>query len=170
MKNTTVIFISLFTLLVVCLAFVSPAYAGTGPTLPPRIIPVTGNGLMTVVNGMPNQFNMKDGDEVLVPSMDMRDLKISITTEKHKTMPSALPENVHFIDALTVNLVQNSSVVEKLPNKVELLVSFARDAMLFDMEETVAILHWNGQKWIEASCNLLETKTSLPGLYVLVSR
>jgi hypothetical protein len=170
MKTRMIILASLVTLMALSLTFVSPAYANGGSVPPTRIIPVTGKGLMTVTSGMANKFAMKDGDEVFVPSMKLKGMKISIVAEMAKELPAALPEEVKFIDALSVNLVKDGKAMEQMPSNTEFAISWARDFMLEDMDQTLAIIHWDGNCWQEVIANNLVAKGTTPGLYVLVAR
>jgi hypothetical protein len=170
MKTRMIILASLMTLMALSLTFVSPAYANGGPVPPTRVIPVTGNGLMSVTSGMANKFAMKDGDEVFLPSMKAKGLKISIIAEMVKALPAALPEEVKYIDALSVNLVKDGKALDRMPNDAQFALFFARDTMLEDFDQTLAIFHWDGSCWQEVISNSLEAKGNTPGLYVLVAR
>jgi hypothetical protein len=170
MKTIITISASLVILLAFCFATVSPASANGGPVPPTRVIPVTGNRLMTVLSGTANKFAMKDGDEVFIPALDTKNLKVSVVSESVKTLPADLPEEVNFLDALSVNLVKDGKAIDELPAKAEFALSFDKDSMLEDMDHTLAIFRWEGSKWVEVVANSLEAKASLPGLYVLVCR
>jgi len=139
-----------------------------GVSPPVRTIPVTGSGLVNVASGTINNFVMKDGNVVLVPSMELRGLKAAITAETVKTLPAALPEEYHFVDAVTISLVQGGMAVDKLPGKAQLAVSFGDDPEFVACDHTLSILRWDFAKgWEEIAENTLEAASHVAGLYVL---
>jgi hypothetical protein len=139
-----------------------------GVSPPERTIPVTGSGLVNVASGAVSHFVLKDGNAVLMPSMELRGLKAAITSETPKTLPAALPEDYHFVDAVSVSLVQGGMAVDKLPEKAKLAVSFGEDAEFVACDHTFSILHWDFAKgWEEIAENTLEAASHVAGLYVL---
>lgn len=168
MKKFNLLFpIFLAAMMVFILAAPVPVKA-EGATPPVRTIPVTGNGLVSVSSGAVNNFVMKDGDTVLMPSMALSGLKAAIKAETVKTLPAALPEEYHFVDAVSVSLVQGGIAIDKLPEKAKLAVSFAQDAEFAACDYTLSILRWDfAEGWVEVAANTLETASQVAGLYVL---
>ncbi len=141
-----------------------------GPEPPRRTIPVTGNGLVEVAYNAVSDFLMKDGDTITVPHLG-HGIKASIMSEVEKALPADLPDNFHFVDALSITLLKGSEVMEKLPNKAELLVSFAKDAEFEMADRTLSILRWDESKgWTEIAQNSLDAISNLPGLFVLSTK
>lgn len=139
-----------------------------GVSPPVRTIPVTGNGLVNVASGAASNFVLKNGDAVLMPSMDLSGLKAAIKNETVKTLPASLPEDYRFVAAVSVSLVQGGMAVDKLPEKAKLAVSFAQDAEEAACDHTFAILHWDFENgWQEIAANTLDTASQVAGLYVL---
>ncbi len=168
MKKYNLLFpIFLAAVMVFILAAPVPAKAeGVAP--PVRTIPVTGSGLVNVSAEAISNFVMKDGDSILMPSMALSGLKAAIVSETVKTLPAALPEDYHFVDAVSVSLVQGGMAIDKLPEKAKLAVSFAQDAEFAACDYTFSILRWDYAKgWVEVAANTLETASQVAGLYVL---
>jgi hypothetical protein len=158
------IFLALFLILI----FVTPVDADS--TVPPfRTIPVTGSSMVNVTSNIINILSMKNGNEVSIPSMNIKNMKANVVIETVKTLPVALPNDVaKFVDALSISIVVNSSAIDRLPKNKSLTVSFAKNSILTDTPYSVAILYWTGTEWIELETNSLQTTTNLSGLYVLI--
>ncbi len=146
-----------------------PLTAQASEQLPPqRTIPVTGNGLVKLAAGHVNVLQMRSGDEIAVPNLAAKNVKASVAAETKKTLPAALPEDVHFVDALSISLVQDGKILEMLPTTLS--VSFAEDAEYISCESdrSIVILRWDDvQGWMEIAKHTLETTSNLPGLFVL---
>ncbi len=168
MKTRVLMLVSIVTILAMSMVLVNPAFADS-PNPPRRTIPVTGNGLVRLASDTIHTLAMKDGDQVIVPALSLKDLKASVVSETKKTLPASLPEDVAgFVDAVSISIVQGNKVIDQLPKGAEITVSFAKDAVLIDNDYAVAILYWNGTNWEEIQTHCLEAKGNMSGVYALV--
>ncbi len=143
------------------------------PNPPVRVIPVTGNGLVDVAAGVINNFVMKDGSLVSIPSLNQRGLKVGLSKETNKTLPSTLPELNRLVDALSITVIKTGKTVQNLPGNNEIYVSFEQDPEWLgcDGDATLAIMRWNESTgWVEIAANTLDAYSDAPGVFALVKR
>ena len=160
--------IKMFFVLVLILFLTTPV--GADNTIPPhRIIPITGNGLVSVTKNIENILSMQNGNEVTIPSMNIANVKANVVSETLKTLPASLPNDVtKFVDAVSITIVMSNRSIDKLPKNKSMVVSFAKDDIALDTFYSIAILYWNGSTWAEVETNSLQTITTVPGVYVLI--
>ncbi|GEM_PF-2205997 len=165
--------IALMAILLAATLPVSAASELKPPNPPVRTIPVTGNSLVRLDAGVINNFVMRDGDMVMFPTLVQKGLKAALAAETLKTLPAALPEEMAFVDAMSVTLVNGGKALDKLPEENKIMVSFEHDPEFVSCEGdgALAILHWDEEKgWQEVGANSLEAYSAKTGIFALVRR
>jgi len=155
-----------------CLAavdIVTPVKAGS--LAPPRqVISITNGNIIDLAADTNYRLMMADGDEVNIPAMINSNVKVVVQKETAKTLPTPLPEETRFVDAIFVGVFQNDDMLARLNTLDKLTIYFSEEYRLVDLDYTLSIYHWENNKWVEVMANSLDIHTNAPGLYVLVER
>jgi hypothetical protein len=121
--------------------------------------------LYNVQPGTINEFIMNDGDVITVPSLNNRDLKINILTNKTDILFDMLPEQNKLLDSISVDIFQNQKRITELTKDFNIF--FNEEDVIIDTDFCLEILYWNGTIWESISNNSLTVDTNKLGIYAL---
>lgn len=89
-------------------------------------------------------------------------------------LPGALPDGHSFVMGLDLRILKDNEAIEELPDGTSVLLDFPR---LGDSSGQFAVLHWNGNEWVEVSqqaggdLNFYQISTTdQTGIFVLVKK
>lgn len=141
----------------------------TTPTITSSYIPVTG-GQFTEISCVYPLTVLQIQDIFSVTFSNLCGYEAMLETVAEEELPGTLPNGGQLVSSFNVALRQNSSIVDALPDGVDIIVSFLIPA---GMEgENFAIMRWDGNNWVEESVSVedgyVKALTSSTGTFVLV--
>lgn len=151
-------------------ALAAPAVLVVGPL---TLIPVTGGELVALSGEFANTLQLPDGNSVIFNQV-MAGYEASLAAETEETLPGTLPDGSTFASGMTLNLLKDGVVQDKLENGT-LTTSFVIPAGMEAAD--FGILYWDAEagEWVEISPvsvvdGFVTATVDYPGTFILVTK
>ena len=134
------------------------------------IVPDTGTtGMVNLVCGKGTLIRLDDGSAITFPKIDPCNISVSASAVVEEELPAKVPEGYEFLDATTVNVLQEGKSLAMLPDNKKLSVSFADNASQLGTKSIISVIRWTESEWKNVSIDSrLKAVSSEIGVFVLV--
>jgi hypothetical protein len=136
------------------------------------VIPVTGGNTLDISCTNSTVYGLAQAG-INISFNNLCNYQSVINTQAAEGLPGSLPEGESFVEGLTVNILNNGSLVNPLPSGSSITIGFPISSG--NQNAKLVAIFWNGSKWVEvpgemSSDGFFKITTSQPGTFLVITK